>query len=310
MDSADTPLPDALPDALPRALRDRVLARLALDAAAVAPDLAGLRAVYGAWCARVPFDNVRKMIALRTRADDGAPPSGAPLPGAHADDFFDAWLAHGTGGTCWPSSNALYALLRALGFPARRVAASMRDMGVPNHGSIKVAVDGRDWLVDSSMLTGVPIPLGPTNAVVGAAPFGAEVEAADGTHVVWFATPPHDHFPCRLLDDPVDHPFYLGAYEGSRGRSPFNDRLYARRNLPGRKIVLRATTRFEQTADGVEERELTRDALLASLRDEVGIAPAMVEAWVASGALEDTFAPFDGAPPPPLTALPPSRRAG
>ena len=296
MDSADPPLPDAL--------RDRVLARLGLGIA-VAPDLGGLRAVYGAWCARVPFDNVRKMIALRTHdaADDGA-----PLPGAHAEDFLEAWLAHGTGGTCWPSSNALYALLRSLRFPARRVAASMRDLGVPNHGSIKVALDGRDWLVDSSMLTGIPIPLDAAHAVVGAAPFGAEVEPTGGTHVVWFATPPHDHFPCRLLDDPVDHPFYLGAYEGSRGRSPFNDRLYARRNLPGRKLVLRATTRFEQTAGGVEQRELTRDALLASLRDEIGIAPAMVEAWAASGALEDTFAPFDGPAPPPLTALPPSRR--
>ena len=303
MHSVDTPLPDTL--------RDRVLARLALDRAAVAPDLDGLRAVYGAWCAHVPFDNVRKMIALRTAADThGTPVPATPLPGAHADDFLEAWLAHGTGGTCWPSSNALYTLLRSLGFPARRVAASMRDLGIPNHGSIKVALDGRDWLVDSSMLTGVPIPLDAANAVAGAAPFGAEVEATDGTHVVWFATPPHDHFPCRLLDDPVDHPFYLGAYEGSRGRSPFNDRIYARRNLPGRKIVLRATTRFEQTADGVAERELTRDALLAALREEIGVAPAMVEAWVASGALEDTFAPFDGPAPPPLTALPPSRRVG
>ena len=42
-----------------------------------------------------------------------APP---PLPGTQAADFFEHWLAHGTGGTCWSSSNALYMLVTALGF--------------------------------------------------------------------------------------------------------------------------------------------------------------------------------------------------
>ena len=48
--------------------------------------------------------------------------SAAPLPGTHAIDFFEQWLDHGTGGTCWSSSNALYMLLTALGFTARRIA--------------------------------------------------------------------------------------------------------------------------------------------------------------------------------------------
>jgi arylamine N-acetyltransferase len=258
---------------------------------------------------------VRKMIALRTapRAADGGDGSDAtPLPGAHADDFLEAWLAHGAGGTCWPSSNALYALLRSLGFPARRVAASMRDMGMANHGSIKVALDGRDWLVDSSMQTRDPLPLGDAADGVsgGGDPlFAIEVEPDAGTHVVWHSVPPHDFFPCRLLDDPVDHAFYLAAYERSRGRSPFNAQLYARRNLPGAVVVLRGPTRLLRTAAGTERRELSRDELCAALRDEIGISAALVDAWVASGALEDTFAPPPGPAPPPITTLPPSRRA-
>jgi N-hydroxyarylamine O-acetyltransferase len=98
-------------------LRERVLERLGLTGPP-RPDLEGLVFVYGAWCARVPFDNVRKMIALRRGA--------ARLPGAAAADFFSGWLEHGASGTCWPTSNALFVLLRALGFEARRVAGCMR----------------------------------------------------------------------------------------------------------------------------------------------------------------------------------------
>jgi arylamine N-acetyltransferase len=126
-------------------LQELVLARLGLPAAPLA-DLGGLRAIYRAWCANVPFDNVRKMMALRAQND-------LPLPGGGAVSFLENWLAGGTGGTCWPTSNALYELLRSLGFEARRAAGSMRDPGIVNHATVKVAIDGRDWLVDSSLLS-------------------------------------------------------------------------------------------------------------------------------------------------------------
>jgi N-hydroxyarylamine O-acetyltransferase len=294
MPSADTPISPAL--------RDRVLARLGLDAPP-APDLGGLRTVYGAWCAHVPFDNVRKMTALRGS-------SGAPLPGSDATDFLEAWLAHGTGGTCWPSSTGLFALLESLDFPARRVVGSMRDMGVPNHASIKVALDGRDWLVDSSILCHRPLPLGDAVTVVGDAPHTVEVEPIDGTHVIWFASPPHEFFPCRLVLDPVDGAFYRDAYERSRTASPFNARLYARRNHADAQVVLRGATLVRRTAEGMEERLLSGDELCEALCREIGISPELVEAWAASGALADTLAPGTGAMAfPPFPSVPPSRRA-
>ena len=49
------------------------------------------------------------MIALRS-------PGVQTMPGLPALDFFTAWLADGCGGTCWPTSNALWALLVDLGF--------------------------------------------------------------------------------------------------------------------------------------------------------------------------------------------------
>jgi hypothetical protein len=105
--------------------------------------------------------------------------------GNPAEDFFTAWLEHGTGGTCWPSSNALFALLEALGFEARRVAGSMYDLGVRNHGSVKVRLGGRDWLFDSSMLTIEPLPLGDGVLVHGnpvvPVEIGSTVAPSEGT---------------------------------------------------------------------------------------------------------------------------------
>jgi hypothetical protein len=144
----------AAPDSpLSPALRDRVLERLGF-ARAPGVDLAGLRALYQAWCLHVPFDNIRKMTALRAAGV-------SPLPGATAQDFFDAWLSGGAGGACWPGSNALYTLLRSTGFASDPVAASMRDTGAATHGSVRVDLDGGHWLVDSSLLTNIPLPLGP-----------------------------------------------------------------------------------------------------------------------------------------------------
>lgn len=282
-------------------LRDRVLERLGFSSPP-ALDLAGLRALYRAWCYGVPFDNVRKMIALRAE-------EGGPLPGGRGDDFFAHWLAHGCGGTCWPGSNALFELFEAAGFAARRVAGSMRDLGIVNHGSVKIAVEGHDWLVDSSLLTLMPLPL-ETETFVHREPLLAlEVEPVDGTHVVWIDTPPNSGFMCcRLLDDPTDHATYLAAYERSREVSPFNQRLYARRHRPGEVLVLIGGTRIARTPEGTASAELTPEGVCAALRDDFGLSDELVEQWVRFGSLAASFEPPSGPKPPPLTRKPPSQR--
>src|SRR4051794_16727349 len=89
-------------------LLERALERLGFSAKPE-PTLEALDLLYDTWCRRVPFDNVRKLIHLHKE-------SPGPLPGDDPSEFLEAWLAHGTGGTCWASSNGLYALLEALGF--------------------------------------------------------------------------------------------------------------------------------------------------------------------------------------------------
>jgi N-hydroxyarylamine O-acetyltransferase len=272
---------------LPAPLRDAVCARLGLTSAP--PTLVLLNAVYGAWCRRVPFDNVRKLIALR----EG---DAAPLPGTHAIDFFEQWLAHGTGGTCWSSSNALYMLLAALGFTARRIAGSMRDLGVITHGSTVVTINGRDWLADSSALTQHPVPLF-TGPYCDPDPAFATTWDTDGdTHLLRFgAAPGPEHTVCRFMIDHIDHAYLDAAHERSRGFGRFNEITYARRNVPDGFLVLSAAVRYHRTAAGTAVRPLDRDALRRVLLDDFGISPTMMQRYEACGALEANFAPVGAA---------------
>jgi arylamine N-acetyltransferase len=286
-------------------LVDRVLGRLALPHPPQ-PDVRGLETLYRAWCGRVPFDNLRKMTAIR-RGEK------APLPGGEPADFLERFLEDGVGGTCWPSSGALHALLCACGFDARRVAGCMRDLGIVNHASVVVRFGAEEYLADSSLLTNRPLPLLPSDPWLhDDAVFRAETEPIEGGYLLWTDVPPTEvATPCRLRADAVDHAFYLRAYEASRGRSPFNDRLYARRNRPDEMLILRGPVRYRKRADGVRVEELSADEILAALRDDIGASVDAIAAWVDAGGLEATLAPPspDAPQPPPISGRPPSMRA-
>jgi N-hydroxyarylamine O-acetyltransferase len=252
------------------ALLERTFTRLGLSAKPK-PDLAGLEALYAAWCRHVPFDNLRKRIALASGTSD-------PLPGGSPDDFLAAWLAHGTGGTCWPSSNGLHALVAACGFDVRRISASMFDRNDHNHGSLVVRLDGREWLVDSSIECGFLIPLERNSSrTLGDAIHPIRIEPSEpGLLLHWGRAGATDTMPCRLMQDPVDEAFYLERYEISRGYSVFNTALYARRNFPDKLVSFVGRTRFEKTLAGVTLRELADAELREALVGEMGYSAAIV----------------------------------
>src|ERR1043166_1095811 len=134
-------------------LLERVLMQLGLSERP-APALVGLQTLYAAWCRRVPFDNVRKLIHVRNH-DPG------PLPGDDAAEFFEAWLTYGTGGTCWAGNGALHALLVSLGFQASRGMGTMLVAPhiPPNHGTVLVTSGAPRYVVDASILHSEPLPL-------------------------------------------------------------------------------------------------------------------------------------------------------
>jgi len=252
------------------ALLERVFARLGFSRRPAA-DLAGLESLYAAWCRHVPFDNLRKRIALKKGGTE-------PLPGGLPGDFLSAWLEHGTGGTCWPSSNGLHALVADCGFDVRRISASMFDRNDHNHGSLVVRLDGCDWMVDSSIECGFPIPLERGVArTLGDAIHPIRIEPVeDGFRIHWGMTQSTNTMPCRLMQDPVDEAFYLERYEISRGYSVFNTALYARKNFPDRLISFVGRTRFDKRLGGVSARQLSDAELREALVGELGYSPAIV----------------------------------
>ncbi len=281
-------------------LRERVLDRLGLGAPP-ACDPAGLHALYQAWGRHVPFDNLRKLIALRTD------PPATPLPGLDSTDFFATWLEHGAGGTCWASSNALHDLLVAVGFDARRIAGSMRDTGTLTHGSVLVHLDG-DFLVDSSMLTDAPVPVSHGAARLDDGPFVVEIEPLDALFILWTRMPSSDSWlPCRFLVDPDSHAAHVERYAASRSQGAFNQRLYLRRNRPGEQMMLAGPSLTVRSASGIVQRTLSPGELVELLHDECGMSDALLTRFIECGALTESFAPMD-TPPPPLSSLPPSLR--
>jgi N-hydroxyarylamine O-acetyltransferase len=235
-----------------------VLARLGF-ANRPEPSFERLCAIYSAWCQRVPFDNVRKLIYLRA-GNDG------PLPGSTADDFFEAWLESGVGGTCWPGACALHALLASLGF---RVARGIATMMVapnlpPNHGSVLVSFDDARWLVDSSILHGEPLRLEEHSATTVAHPaWGVRCCARDGHwHITWRPLHKLEGLECRTERIDASGEEFRNLYEQTRVWSAFNFEVAARLNRGqgvtglafGHAIELRGDGSTSRTPVAHEER--------------------------------------------------------
>ncbi|MBI3522858.1 MAG: hypothetical protein HY071_07100 [Chloroflexi bacterium] len=187
-----------------------VLERFGLDRVPAA-DRAGLDALYAAWCRSVPFDNAQKRISIAEEHDH--------LSGGTAPEFFRNYLAHGTGGMCWPTSNALLELARHLGFDARAAVCSMMyPARYPGHATILVRVDGEDLMADTSMLTGRVLPLrrGEPTAIDDTLHPMHAVPNGD-LWIVWWANYARpDQIPCVFLEDRVSGDELTRRYEGTR----------------------------------------------------------------------------------------------
>jgi N-hydroxyarylamine O-acetyltransferase len=253
-------------------LTEAVLTKLGLSERP-APDRTGLDDIYAAWCRRVPFDNLVKRIHLVSG-------SSAPFPNGEPVPFFESWLAHGTGGTCWPSSAGLHALLVALGFDARRGSAAMYDNlsgPIHTHGTTLVHIDGVDYWADSSMLTNVALPLlrhEPTKYDDPVGPVWSE-PVGNLWRVWWTSAANGEEIGCLLLDDDVSSEHYLARYEASRDMSPFNTAVYANRNTEDARVTVGVGKRFERRPSGITSAPLGDDRNRV-LVDEFGYSEEIV----------------------------------
>lgn len=264
--------------ALAPRLIERVLEKLGLGQRP-ALDLGGLNTLYSAFCGNVPFDNIQKRIWF-------ASDQTVPLPGGDPTEFFENWLAHGTGGTCWPINGSLYALVRAAGFKARRIVGSVIVEGYPrgaNHGSVLVTVDGVEYLTDAWMSSFKVLPLKP----------GAPASTGDGIHDLravpidngfellsyagWDREQPLPFRP-EAEYDPIDYTFWLARYDRTKKVGFFNDALLICRHFPCDIITIGRTNKIRVAADGsVTKTKLTEAERKAALVEELGLSESIVE---------------------------------
>jgi N-hydroxyarylamine O-acetyltransferase len=261
------------PDRLDAELTELVLDRMGFDAAP-SIDAEGLNGLYRAWCRKVPFDNTLKLIALH--GGDSEP----LLPGMDAEEFLRTWLRHGTGGTCFPSANALHELARACGFDSRVIIGSMWDLGTPTHGTTVVDIDGTEWLIDTSMLTEEPLrlPVDTTSEITHPV-FATTAEAVDEGWLIQFSAP-YDldlRVPCRTISpERVGHETLVERFEASREASPFNHSPSTRLNDGTGVISYGGGKRYRRTPAGMEESELTGERLSEALVSEMGLSEEIV----------------------------------
>lgn len=260
-------------------LVERVLSRLGFTAAPE-PDLHGLSQLYAAWGQRVPFDNLRKLVHL-AEVERGERAAREPLPGDLPEAFFRDWLRFGCGGTCWGASGALHALLRAIGFEARRGIATML-IGPdqpPNHGTVAVGFGREQYLVDPSMLFHTPLLLDDAMRTEVDDPAWGVSCQREGEHLVVTWRPLHTDQPlaCRIEGWGMTQEAFSKRHEATRTWGPFNFSASLRVNR-GRTVVgLGMGQRVNVGEDGQRVTlPSTRESRQRFLVEECGIAEALV----------------------------------
>src|ERR1700730_9444721 len=264
--------------ALAPRLVERVLTKLGLRKR---PDLnlAGLNTLYAAFSANVPFDNIQKRIWF-------AGPQTTPLPCGDPNEFFNHWLQHGTGGTCWPLNGAMYALVHVLGFEARRIVGSVIVEGYPqgaNHGSVLVNLDGISYLVDAWMAAFNVLPLisgRPSSTGHGIHDIRA-VPTESGFEIISYPGFTREQpLPFRPEPeyDPVDHAFFLARADRTKTVGFFNDAIFICRHFLEAILTMGRKSKFRVAADGtLTKTEPTEAERKTSLIEEFGLSEEIVE---------------------------------
>ena len=268
---------------LPPDLVERVLAKFGFTDLP-SQDLVGLNSLYAAYCSNIASDNLLKRIWI-------VGDRKAPMPGGEPNEFFQNWLKHGTGGTCFPINGGLFSLFQATGFATRRIAGSVDNGGDDldgNHGSVLVTLGGTDYLADAQIASFQALPLVPGEQTsTGNGIHDIRAEPLDGKCDVYFYPGPRRDRPFVFRTepryDPVDHRYFLENYilsaSSTRLRSRFNDVLFICRRTPQSILVVGGHNRMTIAADNtVTKIEISDSERTRILIEEFDISEEVAQA--------------------------------
>ena len=270
-------------------LVERVLEKLGLPNWP-ALDLNGLNSVYAAICGSIPFDNVQKRIWF---ASDRT----KPVTGGDPVEFFENWLKHGTGGTCWAGNGGMYAIAHALGFNARRMAGSVIVPNYPsgaNHGSVLVTLDGIEYVFDHTFGGFQAAALIPGNrASTGTGIHSVEVVPVQGGFEIFFHlgwTEDALAFRTEAEHDPVDHDFFVSRYDNASRVGFFNDSVMISRRFADSIVTIGRGYKLVLSTAGLKKAALTKAQRDQVLIEELGLSPEVVS--MIPPDVEEGVAPF------------------
>jgi hypothetical protein len=200
-----------------------------LGVAAAPPSPGALDELMAAYTRRVPWESASRIVR-RAQVDNTADCPRWP------SIFWREALAHGTGGTCFESNYAFFALLRHLGYEGY---LTINDMGatVGCHTAIIIRLEGARYLVDAGYPVHLPLRLPETSAPASReTPFHTYSLIPDGPRRCQVERDRHPQANCfTLIDTPVDLAAYQAATRADYGPNGlFLDRVIVSRVVAGR----------------------------------------------------------------------------
>lgn len=204
---------------------DDILAYLNLDRQPPTP--AYLDALIAAYTRAVPWESASRIAKRATTADTADCPR---FPSA----FWKSALRDGTGGTCFESNYAFFALLQTLGFSGYLTINDMNE-NVGCHTAIIVQIDDNKLLVDAGLPLYAPIPLDPTQPTQRESDFHTYTATPQTDHTYTITRDRHPSPYCfTLIDTPIDTADYRAATTADYGADGlFLDRVIVNRVVAG-----------------------------------------------------------------------------
>jgi arylamine N-acetyltransferase len=244
-----------------------------LGVGADVPTLRLLDALLVAYTERVPWESASRIAKrARTRETKDCP--------RWPEEFWRAALRDGTGGTCFESNYAFFALLRALGFAGYLTINDMHAQ-IGCHTAIVILLAGEKWLTDVGMPLYLPVPFGPDRQGRRETPFHTYTVRPEGDDTYTVLRDRHPAPYCFTFHDrPIaDDAYRAATTDDYEPTGNFNDRVIVTKVINGEIWRFNGVNppMMESFRDGGRKVHPVGDDVATTVADRFGINRGIVQ---------------------------------